>query len=167
MPSLFCWKQICHSKTAIKLTARSLSHPPIKGRYPVYGPMLGSGVSSKNRHASFWHGGVVTWGGAAEALWWVVALPVVYLQLEDVSQVSITPLLKMSCCLRAGEAFFLNQVFRGRVGAVTGSGPHLVYRKVINYSWKRAHHLVGWSTPSCSCLDISLRTRKSFSCIYF
>lgn len=65
----------------------------------------------------------------------MVALSVVYLQMEDVSQVSITPLFKMSCCLRAGEAFFfLNQIFRGRVGAVTGSGPHLVYRKVISYS---------------------------------
>lgn len=46
-PSLFCQKQICHSKTAIKLTWCSLSHPLIKGRYPVYGLASGSGVSSQ------------------------------------------------------------------------------------------------------------------------
>lgn len=33
--SSYCWKQICHSKTAIKLTSCSLSDPLIKGRYPI------------------------------------------------------------------------------------------------------------------------------------
>lgn len=47
MPSLTLRnnKQICHSKTAIKLTPCSLSDPLIKGRFPVHGLPLGSGVS--------------------------------------------------------------------------------------------------------------------------
>lgn len=38
-PPLYCWKQICHSKTAIKSTSRSLSDSLIEGRYPVLRPI--------------------------------------------------------------------------------------------------------------------------------
>lgn len=38
--------KICHSETAIKLKSCSLSHPLIKGRYPVCGQAFGSGGTS-------------------------------------------------------------------------------------------------------------------------
>lgn len=45
-PPLYCWKQICHSKTATKLTSCSLSDSLIEGRYHVLRPIaLGYAVS--------------------------------------------------------------------------------------------------------------------------
>lgn len=126
-PSLFCQKQICHSKTAIKLTWCSLSHPLIKGRYPVYGLASGSGVSSQPPCI------ILTWGccdmsatGWESMKRWRFAALLRFcderqrcllftsswrMWVRSLSLLSV----KMSCCLRA--------VFRRCVGAVIGSGP--------------------------------------------
>lgn len=121
VPSLHCWKQICQSKTPIKLTSCSLSDPLIKGKYPVYGLAFGSGVSSPQpciiltlRGVLIWawqDGKVVAFTALLRFLWRASALSVVCclcrphhpsqtpipshaVKPEDVIQASISPLLQ-------------------------------------------------------------------------
>lgn len=150
-------KQTCHSKAAIKLTSCSLSDPLIKGRYPVYGLALGSGVSLATAMHHPDTGGVVTLarqdGGStnpAEPLWRAPALPcvvsavppsltnqktVTYHQPEDGSRQLILKDRSDGGLSESRRGFYRTGrwLFRRCVGAVVGSGSgpgDLAYRKV-------------------------------------
>lgn len=153
VPSLHCWKQICQSKTPIKLTSCSLSDPLIKGKYPVYDLAFGSGVSSPQpciiltlRGVLIWawqDGKVVAFTALLRFLWRASALSVVcclcrphhpsqtpYRHMLSSQRMWFRPLsvlsFRMSCCLSAGEAFYHTErwLFRSCCAVVgSGSGP--------------------------------------------